>query len=352
MYTYEVIPWRQKYLNVIWEAGLPSDFFRNKSQLTQLVRSYRNHFHAEVYIVSKNQKHIALLFVESVFLDKKTLVGNLLQFKNFSLNTEKDTQKILLEIGAAFYRLESNFEQLLLRIPDRTQKVIPGNEPGMFFGNSVYPNKIETRQFAAADFNPENFILFHFKKHHIAVKVVNDSIQEVRFIKPDQPIEDDALRKALLRGCFLNDSGVLETSREIIRIHSMLNPVDPQLEVKIIQQFSEYFSGQRYTFDLPYHIVQGTDFQQQVWHILEKIPYGNLISYEEVALRMTGDNAKARDLSRAIGSACGKNPLGILIPCHRVIGKDRSLTGFAGGIALKSALLDLEFINNANRSSS
>ncbi len=344
-----VIPWRQKYLNTIWEAGLPSESFKNKTQLLNLIRSYRNHFHAEVYIVEKEQESIALLFIEAVFLDKKTLVGNLLQLNPYNLEEEKDIQKVLLEIGAAFYQLEKDFEQLILRIPDKTQKVIPGNEPAIFLGNSVYPNKLETRQFAAADFNPENFIIFRFKGHFIAVKVFKHKIVNVLFIQKNKKIEDDSLRKALLRGCFLNDQGFMETERELIKIHSLIEPIDAKLEIDIIQQFTAYFNGESYSFYLPYDLPYGTDFQKQVWQIIKEIPYGSMLSYEDVALKLTGDQHKARGLARAVGSACGKNPLGLLIPCHRVIGKDRTLTGFGGGVELKSALLDLEFIHRTNR---
>jgi len=101
-------------------------------------------------------------------------------------------------------------------------------------------------------------------------------------------------------------------------------------------QLGEYFKGKRKVFELPV-ILRGTDFQNKVWKALQKIPYGKTRSYGELAA-MTG-NSKA---SRAVGMANNRNPVVIIVPCHRVIGHDGSLTGFGGGIELKRELLELE----------
>nr|AGS51923.1 methylated-DNA--protein-cysteine methyltransferase [uncultured bacterium contig00002] len=105
---------------------------------------------------------------------------------------------------------------------------------------------------------------------------------------------------------------------------------------KAAKQLGEYFNGKRKTFDLPL-ILHGTDFQVAVWKALQNIPYGKTRSYGELAA-MTG-NPKA---SRAVGMANNRNPIVIVIPCHRVIGSDGSLTGFGGGLELKQKLLELE----------
>lgn len=101
-------------------------------------------------------------------------------------------------------------------------------------------------------------------------------------------------------------------------------------------QLTEYFSGQRQEFSLPL-AAHGTEFQKRVWAELAQIPYGQTISYGELA-RRTG-NPKA---SRAVGLANGKNPISIVVPCHRVIGASGKLTGYGGGLARKEALLELE----------
>lgn len=98
-------------------------------------------------------------------------------------------------------------------------------------------------------------------------------------------------------------------------------------------QLAEYFRGVRRVFDLPL-APEGTEFQLAVWRILSAIPYGATISYLELARR--NGNARA---SRAVGLANGANPLPVIVPCHRVIGSDGSLTGFGGGLAMKRKLL-------------
>jgi methylated-DNA-[protein]-cysteine S-methyltransferase len=103
-----------------------------------------------------------------------------------------------------------------------------------------------------------------------------------------------------------------------------------------IRQLRQYFAGQRADFDLPL-APQGTGFQLAVWKHLQEIPYGETISYGELAKRV--GNPKA---ARAVGAANGSNPIPIVIPCHRVIGSNGKLTGFGGGLPTKEALLALE----------
>ncbi|MDQ7993602.1 MAG: methylated-DNA--[protein]-cysteine S-methyltransferase [Propionicimonas sp.] len=106
---------------------------------------------------------------------------------------------------------------------------------------------------------------------------------------------------------------------------------------KAAAQLAEYFAGDRTEFDLPL-APAGTAFQQRVWAELRRVGYGRTASYGEIAHRLGLTNAA----SRAVGLANGRNPLPIVVPCHRVIGADGSLTGYAGGIQRKRALLDLE----------
>ena len=101
-------------------------------------------------------------------------------------------------------------------------------------------------------------------------------------------------------------------------------------------QLTEYFAGERTTFDLPL-APHGTEFQQTVWAALQEIPYGHTWSYGQLADHI--GNPKA---SRAVGLANGRNPIGIVIPCHRVVGSTGALTGYGGGLERKQALLDLE----------
>jgi methylated-DNA-[protein]-cysteine S-methyltransferase len=108
------------------------------------------------------------------------------------------------------------------------------------------------------------------------------------------------------------------------------------LLLRVEKQMQEYFAGKRKAFDLPVD-MRGTVFQLKAWRELAKIPYGKTISYGEQARRL-GDANKAR----AVGMANGRNPVCIVVPCHRVVGASGELTGFAGGLKVKQFLLDLE----------
>lgn len=103
-----------------------------------------------------------------------------------------------------------------------------------------------------------------------------------------------------------------------------------------VKQLDEYFNKKRKIFDLPFDL-SGTEFQLKVWNELLKIPYGAVCSYIDIAKRIGNKPAV-----RAVGSANGKNPISIIIPCHRVIGNDGSLVGYGGGIWRKKYLLELE----------
>jgi methylated-DNA-[protein]-cysteine S-methyltransferase len=102
------------------------------------------------------------------------------------------------------------------------------------------------------------------------------------------------------------------------------------------EQLLEYFSGDRKSFDLKLSLA-GTEFQQRTWRMLGQIPYGDTWSYAELATRVGSPKAV-----RAVGAANGRNPLPIVLPCHRVIGSNGSLTGFGGGLPTKKWLLELE----------
>lgn len=130
-----------------------------------------------------------------------------------------------------------------------------------------------------------------------------------------------------------------------IEFHGSRHPVprDPDwregehpLLRRVAVQLEEYFAGARRHFDLPL-VPRGTAFQRRVWHALADIPYGETTTYAALAARLGQPRAL-----RAVGAANGRNPLPIVLPCHRVIGSDGQLTGFGGGIPTKRYLLELE----------
>jgi len=112
--------------------------------------------------------------------------------------------------------------------------------------------------------------------------------------------------------------------------------LDKEPFAEVIRQLQAYFRGELKEFDLPL-AMEGTEFQLRVWNALRAIPYGETVSYAQLAERI--GNPKA---VRAVGLANGSNPIPIIVPCHRVIGSDGSLTGFGGGLSTKKMLLELE----------
>jgi methylated-DNA-[protein]-cysteine S-methyltransferase len=105
---------------------------------------------------------------------------------------------------------------------------------------------------------------------------------------------------------------------------------------QVEEQLAEYFAGERTTFDLPTSAT-GNAFQRQVWDLIDRIPYGQTTTYGQLANELGSPT-----LARTVGNAVGHNPLSVIVPCHRVVGKDGKLTGYAGGLQRKRFLLDLE----------
>ena len=131
-----------------------------------------------------------------------------------------------------------------------------------------------------------------------------------------------------------NENGI--SSVTVIESDEPESKIIPEVLVDAVYQLNEYFEGERQNFDLLIN-PEGTEFQKKVWNSLLEIPYGKTISYLELSKKL-GD-VKA---IRAVASANGKNPLWIIIPCHRVVGSDGSLTGYAGGLHRKKWLLNHE----------
>ena len=122
-----------------------------------------------------------------------------------------------------------------------------------------------------------------------------------------------------------------------VRLAELIENKQHPILLETQKQLSEYFEGQRKVFDLPLDF-EGTEFQQKVWQALLTIPFGETRSYKDIAEQI--GNVKA---VRAVGAANGKNPISIIAPCHRVVGANGKLVGFAGGLENKDVLLKLEF---------
>ena len=153
----------------------------------------------------------------------------------------------------------------------------------------------------------------------------------------------------LCRAYYKSELGIIEVKGDEEGVHSLdfmdkgeivlqINKNIPAVLANCLKQLDEYFKGARKEFNLKL-VLQGTDFQKKVWEKLLKVPFGKTASYKDIALSL--GNVKA---VRAVGGASGKNKIAIIIPCHRIIGKNGTLTGYAGGIWRKEWLLEHEGI--------
>ena len=122
----------------------------------------------------------------------------------------------------------------------------------------------------------------------------------------------------------------------ILNSEEKVTPVIPEILEDCVRQLNEYFEGSRERFDLSLNPL-GTDFQKEIWDLLLKIPYGKTVSYLEISKEYGDPKA-----IRAVAAANGRNPLWIVVPCHRVIGSNGDLTGYAGGLSRKKWLLEHE----------
>jgi methylated-DNA-[protein]-cysteine S-methyltransferase len=163
------------------------------------------------------------------------------------------------------------------------------------------------------------------------------SIVQTRFESPLGPMTLAATRAGLAGVWF---DGQRHLPPELATVASW--PVDANHPIlkKTALQLRQYFAAQRYEFDVPLDLSGGTAFQQAVWQALLAIPSGRTASYGLISQSILNPAAV-----RAVGAAVGRNPISIIVPCHRVLGADGSLTGYAGGLDRKTALLKLEGAN-------
>lgn len=152
-------------------------------------------------------------------------------------------------------------------------------------------------------------------------RLVNSSVGRLKLVASD---------KGLVAVLWENDSP------RRVRLEDSTDGTNHPILAKAEEQLKEYFAGERKLFSIPLE-MRGTPFQMDVWQALQTIPFGETRTYSDLAKQVGNPTA-----TRAVGAANGRNPVSIIVPCHRVIGASGKLTGFAGGLAAKARLLELE----------
>jgi O-6-methylguanine DNA methyltransferase len=192
-----------------------------------------------------------------------------------------------------------------------------------------------------------------FRLGVFAVTGHRQALTQASFIRFGEAVESGYQQECAEIAGLLDSNGCLADRRffedYLQSQSSIVQASAPQPVIQAASQIQAYFAGQLPQFDLPLDLSRGSAFQVKIWQELATIPYGSTWTYEELACRLTGgDWQAARRMARAVGSACGANPLPLILPCHRVIGKDGRLVGFSGGLDIKEFLLDHEIMGLNN----
>lgn len=181
-----------------------------------------------------------------------------------------------------------------------------------------------------------------FKKGVVAVRGDNEVVEMMKFYSYGKEIEGTLERNVAIHTGIADSNGVMK-GEGAPEFKDLLDMPFPDEVKRCMMELYEYFSKRRTTFDINAKPLYGSDFQKKVWEKVSDVPYGVTRSYEDIAMDLTGqDKIAARNLTRAVGAACSDNPLPLLVPCHRIIGKDGRLIGFSGGLEIKEYLLNHE----------
>lgn len=260
--------------------------------------------------------------------NKKKMIDTVLRIAFFSMQLHK----VSWNIAISDLKLGETAEACGMR-----QEAVLEEE---LFVNGVY---VDAGMFSllASEYPDYSVAFIRFPRGLIAVRGSSEFIEGVRFYGYRQIIEDPFDRTVAIRTGFADTDGS-------VRAELQSDPSDnkftlPNEVSKAAREIAEYLKKARTKFSLNVRFSYGSEFQRHVWEEIKKIPYGSTVSYEDIAMSLTGnDRIAARNLTRAVGSACADNPVPLIIPCHRVIGKDGRLIGFSGGVEIKEFLIEHE----------
>ncbi|NLW12720.1 MAG: methylated-DNA--[protein]-cysteine S-methyltransferase [Clostridiaceae bacterium] len=182
-----------------------------------------------------------------------------------------------------------------------------------------------------------------FKFGWLAVSGSCRGIRKIEFVRTGSQIADIIVSMHAKFLGLLDDQGSVLSPDKVGRIVAKDAGWQVPLPVsKAADQLEEYLTGNRKEFDLELEREHYSDFQRRVWEEISNVPYGVTATYEDLAIKLASPGQKPYSLARAVGTACASNPLPLVVPCHRIIGKDGRLTGFNGGVDIKEYLLNHE----------
>lgn len=237
----------------------------------------------------------------------------------------------------ALYRLDS------YSIPDD----LPDDGFRICKGQFVNDLAIYGRSFFLPQFSSRQLVFIAWRFGYIALisNEQGDKISRIDFVRQGSDIDSFTRSFVLFYDLFEKDGQTREGLEGPALLDAPLGlPEQYSVLTEAAEQIIAYLKGERQEFTFPYEAEEGTPFQRRVWEVTGNIPYAHLFSYKDIANEIVQDDKKAVQLSRAVGQALGANPLPLCIPCHRVVGKNRDLTGFSGGVDIKDFLLNLEFL--------
>ncbi len=334
----EFMPVHLKDEKILSDFALPADRIRRVADRKNLLRYFTHCYYWE------NEKNLALAFIQEAhfhFTGHRAFI-----YAKKALNS-KELRKLLSDL----FKRHSHYLDLELIFCEQGP-VASGDFRGLNvdFSENTYVEDSNGHLKRAVSCRVSRFHVLtksiFIPAKNFALIVSCDDREDVlvrsAFIRNAEPVEDLSTKLFLTHLGVLDPEGRYDANLAASRAQDLMYP---ELLLEAERQIREYLSGNRRAFELPLKVEQGTDFQNKTWRALQDITYGSAISYEELASHVIEDGEEARYFARAVGNACGRNPLVIFVPCHRVIGKQGDLVGFTGGVDIKSQLLNLELFN-------
>ena len=311
------------------------------------IRSFGRWSSGEALIALKNDEIYAMV---KLFRPDRKMCRAHLEFV-FTKDANADTQSAIVDRLLKYCFLEEFYHKVTVICDsgnEGLERIIKG---AGFVQEAVLRDEVRKKTSGFLDSGLFSMLSYEYPEYNVCfvpfergIAMVcggKDYVDRIKLFHYGQSIDNDKFAENVAAGL-----GLLEESGALARNDGRYAIDEEQLEYlpeevgKASMELAEYFKSSRAGFDVNVQFTQGTDFQREVWKSLCSIPYGATVSYEDIAMTLTGgDKAKARKITRAVGAACGDNPVAVIVPCHRVIGKDGSIVGYSAGIDIKDYLL-------------